>query len=100
MTLTQTRLEYERPWIADYQREAIFHTQRYGIVEATTKSGKTVSCIVWLTEQAMQGTSGHNYWWVAPTRPVAKIAYRRLKRMLPMDLYESNESELWLQSRE
>lgn len=87
---------YTRPWMASYQLSAIFHEERYGIIEATTKSGKTVGCMVWITEKAMGGKDGQNYWWIAPTRPVAKIAYRRLKRAIPRQLYSSNESELWI----
>jgi hypothetical protein len=80
--------------MAEYQLRAIFHQERYGIVEATTKSGKTVGCMVWLAEQAMAGKAGHNFWWVAPIYSQAKIAYRRLKRGLPRDIYSSNETEL------
>jgi hypothetical protein len=89
-----TQYSYTRPKLYDKQREAIFHDKRYGMVEASTKAGKTLGCIVWLFEQALQGKAGDNYWWVAPIFPQAKIAYRRLKRFMPNTLYESNESEL------
>lgn len=52
--------------------------------------------MVWLTEQAMQGKPGRNYWWVAPIYAQAKIAFRRLKRGLPAQVFRSNESELTL----
>jgi hypothetical protein len=65
-------------------------------VEATTKAGKTVGCIVWLAEQAMAGKAGRNYWWVAPIFAQAKIAFRRLKRGLPAEVYTPNETELTL----
>ena len=97
MTATARRpraIEYTRPWMADYQLRAIFHAERYGIVEATTKSGKTVGCMVWLAEQAMLGQDGYNYWWIAPIYSQAKIAFRRLKRGLPRDVFTSNETEL------
>lgn len=93
-TAAPIKLEYTRPWMADYQLRAIFHDERYGIVEATTKSGKTVGCMVWLAEQAMSGKDGHNFWWIAPIYGQAKIAYRRLKRGLPREIYFSNETEL------
>lgn len=86
---------YERPWLYPKQQEAIFAPQRYAVIEASTKAGKTVGCIVWLTEQAIQGRDGWNYWWVAPTYSTAKMAYRRLKRAMPRDLYTSNDSELF-----
>lgn len=95
MVATATRtLKYVRPWVADYQRSGIFHDKRYGVIEATTKSGKTIGCMIWLAEQAMQGRAGRNYWWVAPTVSQAKIAYRRLKRGLPREVYQFNDSEL------
>ncbi len=95
-TATTSDLIYERPWLATYQREALFHEARYGLIEATTKAGKTVGCMVWLTEQAMKGRAGWNYWWVAPIYPQAKIAYRRLKRALPRHVYHANENEQFL----
>lgn len=84
---------YNRPWLADYQTEAIFCPERYAVIEATTKAGKTAGCMVWLTEQAMQGRPGFNYWWVAPTFAQAKIVYRRLKHSLPIDVYHASEQE-------
>ena len=87
---------YTRPWITDYQKAAIFSPERYAVIEATTKAGKTVGCIVWLTEQAMAGKPGQNFWWVAPIFPQGKIAFRRLKRMLPREVYTANETELTL----
>ncbi len=88
-------IEYRRPWLYPKQLEAIFHDKRYGCVEASTKAGKTVGCIAWLFEQAaIHGGPGKNFWWVAPIFPQAKIAFRRLKRYLPRELYTANETEL------
>lgn len=87
---------YNRPWLAPYQRAAIFCPERYSVIEATTKAGKTAGCMVWLTEQAMAGKPGHNFWWVAPIRDQAKIVFRRLKRSLPPGLYVPNETDLTL----
>lgn len=87
------QIEYRRPWLYDKQRDAVFHDARYGLVEASTKAGKTVVCIAWLYEQAYMGEAGRNYWWVAPTYTQAKIAYRRLRRTLPGGLHTFNESE-------
>jgi hypothetical protein len=94
--LEKTKIEYTRPWVYAKQRDAIFHDARYGLIEASTKTGKTVGCIVWICEQAMQGKDGQNFWWVAPIYAQAKIAYRRLKRALPKGLYKPNETELTL----
>lgn len=90
----RSSLTYRRPWLADYQLEAIFAPERYAVIEATTKAGKTVGCMVWISEQAMRGKAGQNYWWIAPIYSQAKIAYRRLKRALPLEVYTANESEL------
>lgn len=89
-------LVYQRPWMYEKQEAAIFAPERIVCIEASTKSGKTVGCMVWLAEQAMRGRDGRNYWWVAPIYPQAKIAYRRLKRGLPAEVYTANENELTL----
>lgn len=89
-------LEYNRPWLYSKQLEALFNEARYALVEATTKSGKTVGCMAWLFEEAAAGEDGQNFWWVAPTIPVAKIAFRRMKRGLPTGIYKANETELTL----
>jgi Terminase RNaseH-like domain len=86
--------EYERPHLYPKQLAAIFCPERYAIVEASTKSGKTAGCMVWLTEQAMSGKPGQHFWWVAPVYSQAKIVYTRLKRALPRALYTKNESDL------
>ena len=85
---------YERPWMYPKQLDAIFDVARYSIIEATTKAGKTVGCLAWIFEQALLGKAGWNYWWLAPIFPQAKIAYRRLKRGLPSNIFEANETEL------
>lgn len=64
------------------QLDAIFCRERYGVVEASTKSGKTVGCIAWIVEQALSGKPGQNFWWVAPGYNQAEIAYRRIKQGL------------------
>ena len=90
---------YERPALYQKQSEFLFTPARYSVVEASTKSGKTVGCLVWLFEQAINpevDQKGRNYWWVAPVYPVARIAYRRMKRFLPTSIYTPNESELCL----
>src|SRR3990167_4359803 len=76
------------------QREAIFNDARYAVVEASTKSGKTHGCILWLLKLGLeQGREGRSYWWIAPTVEQAKIAYGRLKRALPHDFFRSNDTD-------
>lgn len=87
---------YERPWLYDAQKAAIFCEERYGIVEASTKSGKTAGCMVWLAEQAIRGKAGQNFWWVAPIYPQARMVFKRMKRALPREIYKANDSDLTL----
>ena len=92
-----TEYRYVRPWLYPAQERAIFCPERYAVIEASTKSGKTVGCIIWLLEQAILGKPGRNYWWGAPIYPQAKIAFRRLKRGLShREVFRANESELTL----
>lgn len=92
------KITYKRPeTIRNYKKQVDFidSPARFAIVEATTKAGKTVGCIVWLFEQALLGKDGDNFWWVAPIHTVAKIAFRRMKRFISnKSLYQANESEL------
>lgn len=92
---------YQRPWVYPKQEAAIFNAKdaagdpaRYSLVEASTKTGKTVGCIMWLFEKAYLGKRGQNFWWIAPVYGQAEIAYRRMKQSLPLTLYASNESKM------
>ncbi len=89
-------IRYNRPPLANYQIDALFNDARYGIVEASTKAGKTAACLVWIIEQALQGKSGQDFWWICPVYGQAKIAFRRLKAGLPRESYTANESDLTL----
>lgn len=88
-------VEYVRPWLAPYQLAALFGPARYACVEATTKSGKTVGAMAWLTERAwLEGRPGRHYWWLAPIYAQAAIAFRRIRRGLPPGTFDANESGL------
>lgn len=89
-------VRYTRPALANYQLDALFNDARYGIVEASTKAGKTAACLVWIIEQALQGKTGQDFYWVAPVYGQCRIAFRRLKAGLPRESYTANESELTL----
>lgn len=102
---------YKRPKLYPKQQAAFFHTKRYGLIEASTKAGKTVGGMAWLTEQAIMGRAGQNYWWVAPVYPQAEIAYSRMKRGLTQGfvtysndtdkrLRLPNGAEIWFKSGE
>lgn len=93
MNITYNRPEKIRAY--KKQVEFIDAPQRFTIVEATTKAGKTVGCIVWLFEQSLQGIDGDNYWWIAPTYTIAKIAFRRMRRYIePKEIFVANRSEM------
>lgn len=87
---------YQRPWLYPKQKSAIFSPERYAVIEASTKVGKSVGCMVWLTEQAMRLKAGQNVWWVAPIRDQSKIIFRRLKRAFTQRVFLANESDLTL----
>lgn len=95
-TIDRPKIEYQRPRLTAYQTNALFTADRYAVVEATTKSGKTVGAMAWLMEQAVKGRKDQNFWWVAPIRAQAQIPFRRMKRGLPASLYTVNETELTL----
>lgn len=78
--------------ITTSSKDSIYLTDNYLQTHNSTKSGKTVGCIVWLFEQAMKGEPGFNYWWVAPVSTQADIAWRRMKQAVPDFLYETNET--------
>lgn len=72
----------ELPALYPKQHAAICDPARIVIIEASTKSGKTAGCLLWLLTQAWNGGVGA-YWWVAPTFSVTKtVAYARMVRML------------------
>lgn len=80
-------IEVERqlalPWLYPKQRDAIFAPCRTSVVEASTKTGKTVGCMAWLLSQAWTlGAPNRAFWWVAPVYPQADIAFRRTRVML------------------
>ncbi len=96
MAAKEREVTVERPWLYPRQLEAIFHGERYGLVEASTKAGKTIACLVWLAERAMEGGEGHAFWWIAPVYAQAEIAFRRMKFGLPREYYAANESKLFV----
>jgi len=96
MAETQALPEFKRPFLYKEQSDAIYADARYSLIEASTKSGKTVGCIIWIVEQAWNGKDGQNFWWVAPVFPQAEIAYRRIKQFLPKWVYKANDSKMYI----
>lgn len=75
-----TPAELSLPPLYPRQHAAIFDPARYTVIEASTKAGKTVGCMVWLLKQAWEtGAPGRNYWWVAPVSEQAAIAFKRIR---------------------
>ena len=87
------RIEFVRPQLYPKQLEAIYAPARYSVIEASTKSGKTVGCMVWLAEQAWLGKSGHEFWWIAPIYEQARIVFRRLLRGLTRNTFVANQAD-------
>lgn len=105
------RTSYEFPPLYPVQLDAIDCPERYSIIEASTKSGKTYGCIIWLLNEAsahydiedgicscnLHGTgcqAGKIYWWVAPVFSQAMIAYNRAKRLLNQVYKKANDSAM------
>lgn len=88
-------LTFQRPKLYAKQYAAIYEPKRYSVIEASTKAGKTVGCLVWLWEQAwVNGKPGRNFWWIAPVYGQSLIAFRRLARWVPKDICRINRQEL------
>ena len=51
----RTEINFHRPWLYDKQRDALYDPHRLSLIEASTKAGKTIGCIIWLVEQALAG---------------------------------------------
>lgn len=97
MTKQIRNINYTRPWMAEYQKQILDSEKRFTVVEASTKTGKTASHIVWLFEQALKGSEGHNFWWVAPIYSQSEIAFKRMKRQISnKEIYKANASKLIL----
>lgn len=76
------------------QRRAIFDPARIVCIEASTKAGKTVGCLVWQGARVLSDRHAREHWWVAPVYPQAQIAFRRVLKMFPRSQYEKNETAL------
>jgi Terminase RNaseH-like domain len=99
--------EYVRPWMYPKQLDSIFTPRdprgkvaRYSLIEAGTKTGKTIGCLTWLFEQAFKGPPNRNYWWIAPVYNQAEIAFRRAKAGLPQELIHTNNADMIIRIRE
>ena len=90
-------IDYNRPKITDYQKAILDSPARFTICEASTKSGKTASHIIWLFEQALTLKLNQRVWWVAPIYQQAEIAFNRMRAQVTYpNFFKVNETKLRL----
>ena len=92
-------LKFEGINLVDYQRDFLYCKERFSVVEASTKAGKTQPHIWWILQTALNANphlnwdtvEGKHFWWVAPIYSQSQIAYKRLHRMIAKhsDLFHS-----------
>ena len=91
----------ELPPLYRKQHEAICDPARFVVIEASTKSGKTLGCLLWMLGEAWNRPRS-TCWWIAPTFEVTKqVGYERLRSMLrdadpEKRIWEENASRLAL----
>jgi len=90
-------INYKRPPLTFYQKEILNSPARFTITEASTKTGKTASHIIWLFEQALKLKANQNVWWVAPVYGQAEIAFNRMRNQIKdQSFFKVNETKLKL----
>lgn len=94
------KINYVRPPLVSYQTAILNTHERFTVTEASTKTGKTASHIVWLFEEALKLKRGQAVWWVAPVYGQAEIAFNRMRNQvtdsLGKNFFKINESKLKL----
>ncbi len=90
-------IEYTRPFLYNYQRNIIDSKARFTVTEASTKTGKTASHIIWLFEEALRCKNNQSVWWVAPVFVQAEIAFNRMRNQIDYQgFFKVNKSKLIL----
>lgn len=90
-------INYKRPALTSYQKAILDCPERFTITEASTKTGKTASHIIWLFEQALKLKANQNVWWIAPVYGQAEIAFKRMRHQVSdTSFFKANESKLTL----
>lgn len=77
ISATTTRARLELPPMYPKQYAAVCDPARIVVIEAATKAGKTVGCLMWLLSRAWNGGKGE-YWWIAPTFAQSTMAFNRM----------------------
>lgn len=101
MTVADDRITIRLPSLYPKQRAVVYSQARVVVCAASTKSGKTIACLTWLMDLALNDTVSKTYVWVAPIYTTAEMAFTRLeRRMLRADpgkrVWESNRTKLWI----
>lgn len=91
------KINYKRPPLTFYQKEILNAKERFTICEASTKTGKTASHIIWLFEEALKLKDNQNAWWVAPVYSQAEIAFNRMRSQITdRSFFQVNHAKLKL----
>lgn len=69
---------------------------RFVVGACGTKFGKTYGCSILMARQAWDTKDSLN-WWVAPSYKQSEMAYRLVKRLLPMGAYQEYKADLRLE---
>lgn len=90
-------INYTRPFVTPYQKEIMDCKERFACVEASTKSGKTASMVIWLFEEALKCKQNQSVFWVAPVFTQSKIAFDRMRsQVTDRNFFKTNETRLTL----
>jgi len=87
------KINYHSPkWFYDKQQDIFDCPSRFTLTMAANKVGKTASHVCWINEQAMLGSKGKEFAWVAPFIKTSEIAFNLLKKMIiNSELYKALE---------
>lgn len=92
-------IDWELPWLASYQEDLIFTDKRFSVIEASTKAGKTIGCLLWLVNKAVTQPTDEQriYRWVAPVDRQVKVAWNRIKNKILDDFPKETQNgiKLW-----
>ena len=78
----------------DCQCIQVDHPKHLYLTNGFVPTHNTVACIVWLTEKALQGKKGQNFWWIAPSYNQAKIAFTRVGNCLTAGTFTENKTDM------
>jgi len=84
----------EGPELYHKQYWALFRDKDFGWVEGSTKSGKTISAVVWLAKKAIELDEYDKVLWVAPYSNQAEMAFDRMREMLPDGIWDDHKNKM------